>query len=331
MTKHIFLPLTDLTSVTLQGKHHTWLTNWETEVWEGIENGDTAISECLLGALNEILQKRKIESDWPGILEGYLTDSDGSPLAYSEPYGGRLFKYNQWKQTTVFAIHAHWWIRNLADPSSIDHTFYAQMIIDRIQSSGWVYDPGVSCTGTSTRMKSEMTMSLCMAAEILSAASNLGEYKDRFQSALVSLSPTNFVSAEYFRLAALEQLESTHLMTTNIDELITASRVGKGYCDFSLSAKVDDYMGTAKRTARDQALESPISTLHTLYLAKSLSSELEENVIAVAKDYGRSLHDNPLDIPAFRMRDLEALFGPGVTPLELMAASSLVNISGEAQ
>ena len=90
-------------------------------------------------------------------------------------------------------------------------------------------------------------------------------------------------------------------------------------------------MGTAKRTARDQALESPISTLHTLYLAKSLSSELEENVIAVAKDYGRSLHDNPLDIPAFRMRDLEALFGPGVTPLELMAASSLVNISGEAQ
>jgi len=329
MSSHVFLPETVLDSIQLHSDHDRWLATWETALWEDTENGSTATSLCLLGVLNELLRKRQVESDWIGILDEYLTDANRTPLAYSEEYGTKLFKFNQWRQSPVHAIHGHWWIRKTIQPSEIDHEFYAQLIIDRIQPSGWIYDPAVSCTGTTTRMKSELTMSVCMAIEVMNSANKISEYAETLQSSLSALPPTGYLSAEYFRIASLEQLNSLHLATTQQDELFASCRAGHSYCDFSLAGKVDDYMGTAKRTSRDQALESPLSTLHALHCVKSLNSSSTEDVIATARDYARVLDENPLDIPAFRMRDLEPLFGPGVTPLELMAASSIVNMFRE--
>ena len=40
--------------------------------------------------------------------------------------------------------------------------------------------------------------------------------------------------------------------------------------------------------------------------------------------YARSLADNPLDIPAFQMRDVPIPFGADLTPIEAICASRLI-------
>ena len=60
--------------------------------------------------LAEILLYGKDKTDWLGILNAYLLDNTGNPLAYSEEYGKKLYKFSQWKQIPVHAVHTHWWI-----------------------------------------------------------------------------------------------------------------------------------------------------------------------------------------------------------------------------
>ena len=84
-------------------------------------------------------------------------------------------------------------------------------------------------------------------------------------------------------------------------------------------------MGVAKRTARDHVPISALATLQGLYLARATG--VEEGMCDAwatnARDYFRQ---EPLGTPAFRMRDLEAEFGPGATAYEVLAAAQLAGM-----
>ena len=171
-------------------------------------------------------------------------------------------------------------------------------------------------------------MALAMGIEILNSYSLLdSDHKILFESAVSSVNTTTFLSAEYFRLKVLDILGSIQLAPVDLMGILVACEAGKGFCDFSVKDKVDDYMGTAKRTARDFAVHSPLSSLHALYIASLVNEEAKERVLAKLIDFGRYLEKEPFGIPAFKIRDLNTPFGSDVTPLELLAATAIIAFS----
>jgi hypothetical protein len=85
-------------------------------------------------------------------------------------------------------------------------------------------------------------------------------------------------------------------------------------------------MGTEKRSGRDAAVHSPLSAVHTQYLAGFCQGSTQEAVRARLREFARHLYKNPMDIPAFKIRDLVDIpFGTDVSPLEVIAASSIIN------
>jgi len=246
---------------------------------------------------------------------------DGKPIAYSEQYGRRLYQFTHWTQTEVHAIHARQWIeRASGQTTSMD---YPALIEELIQPSGWIYNPAVSPTGLRTRMKSEYLMSLTMGVEILSPSPILDRNRTHFEAVLSDTPITGYLSAEYFRQYALEVLGATRLAPTTIDAVINSCEVGEGYCDFDVKAKVDDYMGTAKRVGRDIPIHSAISSLHVLSLSSLCNAAEQARVNAQIANFGKHLAASPMDIQPFRMREIDIPFGTGLSPLEIIAASGI--------
>jgi hypothetical protein len=176
-------------------------------------------------------------------------------------------------------------------------------------------------------MKSELLMSMAMGIEILTAAKSIDQYKERFESAISSLPLTGFLGAEYFRILALEQLKSLNLLPLGLQGMVQSCQAGKGFCDFSINDKIDDYMGTAKRTDRDKAIHSPLFTLYADYISNYLDGDSSKWVKRIAVSFGEHLRKNPFDIPSFTMRDIEVPFGTGITPIELLCAAQLMDRS----
>jgi len=99
-----------------------------------------------------------------------------------------------------------------------------------------------------------------------------------------------------------------------------------GWCDFSMSSKVDAYMGTAKRTQRDRPIHSPLIACHVRALLDKVQDAKKRSAIHQRLDnYSSHLKENPLDIPAFQMRDVPIRFGADITPIEVVCASHLIS------
>jgi len=98
-----------------------------------------------------------------------------------------------------------------------------------------------------------------------------------------------------------------------------------GFCDFNVADKVDDYMGTKKRVQRDKMVVSPLSTLYACALSRYASVECASDTASSAERYVNVLATNPHAIPAFKIRDLDIDFGPGLTVCEIIAAAILSN------
>ena len=327
MVNHIFVPEVDFSTLCLLPEHKEWLTEWLQAAEEDIEYEAVSSALCLKGLLAEILLYGSGKTDWPGILNAYLLDSTGNPLAYSEEYGKKLHKFSQWKQTPVHAVHTHWWIEKFYGTKDVEQHVYSALIKSFVQSSGWIYNPEVSPTGIRTRMKSELMMSLAMGLEILdSLDSHSSERKHAFEAVLSSVPMSGYLSAEYFRLRALQILDCVELAPSHLSEVFEPCEADEGYCDFSVESKVDDYMGTQKRVERDRAVHSAISSLHAQHVSRFCDGEIQTSVESRLRHFGRHLLANPLDIPAFRMRDIDIPFGTDLSPFEVMGASYITSI-----
>jgi hypothetical protein len=180
-------------------------------------------------------------------------------------------------------------------------------------------------------MKSELTLSAAMAVEILR---NAGALDEKGALALATnltdpkkCPPLGYMGMEYFRLHALQQLRHDALFPKGIYDAITACEVGLsvGWCDFSIVSKVDPYMGTAKRTSRDKPIHAPLTALHVRALMEPLpegdqKAKVRDRLIG----YANHLQKQPMNVPAFQMRDVPIPFGADKTPLELVSVSNLI-------
>lgn len=324
MTEHILLPHVKLKKMQLVQVHQEWLLTWLSAAESEIEDGNVSASLCLQGLLSELAIYGTPKTDWLGVVSTYLTDANGTPLAYSEQYGKRLYRFNFWFQSPVHAVHCLWFIEQVCQPTSFESQRYADYVIEKIQPSGWIYNPEVSITRQRNRMKSEYMMSMAMGCEILASVGRLPEYMERFQATLSSTPLTNFLSAEYFRLKSLTLLESIELAPVGVDSVLSACKTAQGFSEFAVESKVDDYMGTAKRTARDKPVSSPLVGLYANAIVAFCEHAVKTTMRNWLKAYSRHLEKEPFDIQAFKIRDEDISFGTNLSPLEIIAASFLI-------
>ena len=300
-------------------EHKAWMEQWLDKVLSNSENGIVSSSECMAGAVSEEILFGRLSTDWAGIMSEYL-EMNGVPLAYSEKFGERLHKFqNQWKQSPVHSIYSRWWIER-STRGGHDSAF-SDMIMRLVQPTGWVYNPDVSYTGIRTRMKTELFMSLAMASQILT------DTRTKFDSvpmisAAVSVTPTGFVGAEYFRLRSLQTLEASEQMP-DTRQLLECCSLENGFCDFDVNAKIDDYLGVRKRIERDVAVFSPLVTMYALYIAEMTLQD--QTIVNAMKNRTRDfIRATPMYIPSLKMRDIDHPFGDGVTIYEIIAATILM-------
>lgn len=319
---YIFLPEFQEQNLVICDEYKDWINCWLYELNENIEKEIISSSECVQGLICERLTG--VESiDWLNVEKSLLRDENGRPLAYSEKYGRQLYKFDsQWKQTPVHAIYNSFWINRFYGK---DISEYRGWILSLIQKDGWIYNPEVSNTQIRTRMKSELMMSLAMGTSIL-VTEDIGEdLKNKFEATLSEVLLTGYVSAEFFRKIALENIQRTYQRPEGIRDMLHKCEVGHAYNDFCMDEKTDDYMGTRKRTQHDTAIHTPLITCMAVELSASYDQESIEMIDHKMKLYADDLKKEPLNIPSFRMRDMESPFGTGITPLEVIAATLIIN------
>lgn len=323
MNMHILLPLFNNEKIITKPEYIAWIEEWLYTIEKNIENGDIAISECFQGLASELAMYGEIKTDWAGVINEYLTDESKNPIAYSEQYGNRLFNFTaQWKQTTINAIYNHRWI--IKTMNCTEDVGYVDLIRSFIQSNGWIYNHNVSDTQIRTRMKSELLMSIAMGTEILSEEGISDDEIKRFSATICGCPMTGYIGTEYFRLKALKNIGRTSLRPVDYSEMIKSCETEIGYCDFDVNQKIDDYMGTKKRTQRDKSIHSPLISLFVYELLEYCNKDMKDYIMTRLSDYADYLEGNPLDIPSFRMRDIEAPFGTGITPLEIISSSIII-------
>lgn len=320
---HILFPEFDPSAQHVVSAYRRYLEEWLGEMYEEIQNGDIALSQCVFAFLAEQLLYHENKLPWDTLLADYLTDENGNPLAYSEQYGSRLFGYTgQWKQTPIHAIYNHHWILS---HYGADAEPYARLVLDHIQSSGWIYNPSVSPTNLRNRMRSELMVNMAMGCQVLHAAGLLDSVREQLKATVSSEPPTAYLAAEYFRFAALKTMDAENLFVTDCARLVSNCRLDVGFCDFNIADKIDDYMGTKKRVHRDHMVPSPMSTIYAVSLLPRLAEEEREEAVQAIDAYKALLTEQPFAIPAFKIRDIDIDFGPGVTVGEVIAATILLN------
>lgn len=324
MIQFPFLPYYGNLKLDVCPEYELWLERWINELRQRIQTDCVASSECIQGILTEQILYGRLRTDWLNIKNELLRDEEGKSISYSGEFGRRLWHFeNQWKQNNVNSIFNDMWIDHLYGITRNDQ-FYAEQIGSMIQDDGWIYNNKLSETQVRTRMKSELTMSMYMGIEILRSADKLeDQLKDRFKATLSSLDNTYFVSAEYFRIRALELLDASNLIPNSYSAMISDCWLDEGFSDFDLRKKVDDYMGTKKRVRHDQEIASPLITSMVEYTANYIEEKYKKEICDHISQYKTYLMKNPLEIKAFRMRDIGIPFGTDITPLEIIAAITL--------
>ncbi len=331
MTAHIFLPGIRLCPISLLPQHEKYLRDWRTAALTSANDDDVCASMCLQTAFIELSTDGRLTTDWLGIFDACLTGASGWPVAYSAKYAKRLHGFeNQSVQSTIVAAHTRWWLATLRDDASVDHTWYAQWLLKQKYKDGLIYDHDVSDTVLHHRMRTELTMSLAYALEILCRAKMMNKVRDNILASLVDshlFPPSRCMSTEYFRLQALKMLNATCHFPNHIEKAIEACKMdlAVGFCDFAMVDKRDSYMGTAKRTDRDKPIHSPLTACHVMALLPFVqSNEAKKRFEAWLAAYSDHLRENPLDIPAFQMRDVPVPFGADKTPIEVLCAAHLI-------
>ncbi len=331
MTDHLFIPGALVPPRACQPVYVEYLTRWREAIISSADEGDIAASQCLQATLIDLALSGKALHDWLGVMDEHLL-AGGVPLAYSEKFGARLYRFqSQYRQSTIHAIHTRWWIESLMTPDKVDHGRFADLVLAKKNTDGLIYDRDVSGTILRHRMKSELTISAAMAADILSYAELITEKLGLELATHLAdprkCPPLGYMGMEYFRLYALRLFGHQELFPAGIDARIAACTTGLpvGWCDFSMTSKVDAYMGTAKRTQRDKPVHSPMTALQVLALAEMIVPTGNQ---APVKDrfaeYARHLKETPNDIPAFQMRDVPIPFGADRTPIEIICASNVI-------
>jgi len=331
MIQHVFLPEVPLQAGFIHPVHEEYLKGWRERAIQCADNGDVASSMAYQASLIDLVLFGRARHDWLGVMDEFLTQ-DGVPQAYSEIFGRRLWKFGgQYQQSTIHAIHTRWWLESLSKHEALDHGRFADLLQAKRQIDGLIYDRDVSETTLRHRMKSELTMSMAMSVEIFLAAGRLtGDASTELATNIADPKKCpllGYMSTEYFRLKALELLGHDELFPVGIEEPIHSCTqdLPVGWCDFSMKSKVDAYMGTAKRTARDKPIHSPLIACHVAYLLKKVKDAERRAALAQRlADYACHLKKNPLDIPGFQMRDVPIPFGADKTPLEVICASFLI-------
>lgn len=332
MAIHPILPGVDLCTGRSHPAYEHYLRRWREKAIDDADDGRAAASVCHQATLIDLLLDGRPTYDWVSVMEDLLTDEGGRPLAYSTSFGDLLYKFkNQYVQSTIHSIHTRWWIEKLAVPEKVDHAKFAGWILAKKGPNGLIIDADVSPTVLRHRMKAEISMSAAMGAEILCEA---GRLTDELRSELATslcdprkVPPLGYMISEQLRLAALRTLGHQEQFPTGIGEHIKACEVGldHGWGDFPMASKVDAYMGTAKRTSRDKPIHSPLVACHVAALLVKVDDPTHRNaLIDRLAIYSRYLAENPLDIPAFQMRDIPIPFGADLTPIEAACASHLI-------
>jgi hypothetical protein len=331
MTTHPILPGVVLQSGFSHPAFERYLRDWREDAIRRADEGDTAASVCHQATIIDLILDGHLRHDWPSVMQDLLTNA-GRPIAYSERFGERLHKFGgQFLQSTVHSIHTRWWIERVVDPAGVDHERFAEMVLAKKRTDGLIYDADVSETILRHRMKAELCMSAVMAAEILSAAEMLTDVlRIELATSLADprkVPPLGYMTSEQFRLAALRLLGHEQLFPVGIDEHIEACAedLAVGWGDFAMKSKVDAYMGTAKRTARDKPIHSPLIACHVAVLSSKVDDDAKKAaVLQRLMNYAQNLAQDPLDIPAFQMRDVPIPFGADITPIEATCASRLI-------
>jgi len=331
MNAHPVLPGVTLGTGSALPLYKPYLEAWREQAISQADDGEVAASVCHQATLIDLVLDGRPTHDWLSIMEDLLTDADGRPVAYSKGYGNRLHAFeNQFLQSTVHSIHTRWWIEMIARPQAVDHDRFAERILAKKGSDSLILDADVSVTRLRHRMKVELSMSAVMGAEILSAADHLSE--DLSSELAASLCdpikiPPLYLACEQFRLAALRILGHEEQFPVGIDLLIKNCEQGldHGWCDFAMATKVDAYMGTAKRIQRDKPIHSPLVGCHVAILSSKVDDQiLQTEITDRLAAYSAILAQSPLDIPAFRMRDMPFRFGADITPIEAICATHLI-------
>lgn len=332
MTVHPLLPGVVLGSGFSHPAYERYLRSWREQAITDADAGQAAASICHQATLIDLVLDGRPTHDWLSVMEDLLTDEDGRPLAYSAGFGDRLYKFGgQFLQSTVHSIHTRWWIEKLSKPEAVDHGKFADRILAKKGPDGLIIDTDVSPTILRHRMKAELSMSAAMGVEILSEAGRLtAVLRSELATSLCDprkVPPLGYMSSEQFRLAALRTLGYEEQFPIGIGEHIRACEVGLdlGWGDFSIASKTDAYMGTAKRTSRDKQIHSPLVACHVASLSVKVSDpDHRAEIMNRLSIYSSSLAANPLNIPAFQMRDVLIPFGADLTPIEAVCASQLI-------
>ena len=94
--------------------------------------------------------------------------------------------------------------------AAVDNDRFADFILAKKQNDGLIYDRDISETILRHRMKSELTMSMAMSAEILQAGNKMtGNVPVELATNITSATKCpalGYMSMEYFRLKALQLL-----------------------------------------------------------------------------------------------------------------------------
>lgn len=327
------LPGVKLTTGFSHTVFERYLRDWREDSVRRAESGDVAASVCLQATVIDIVLDGHAQQDWISVMDDHLT-SDGRPIAYSQAYGNRLHKFaGQHLQPTLHAIHTRWWIEQVAQPNGADHEKFAKLALAKQQPDGLVYDADVSATILQHRMQIELCASMAMAIEIIDAADLLTDsLRAQFAASISDPSlvpPRGFMTTEQFRLAALRHLGHEELFPVGIAHHLRgcAENLDVGWCDFAVAAKTDTYMGSPKRISRDAPVHSPLVACHVRRLISKIDcAHGQETARERLAKYARHLNQNPLDIPAFAMRDNTLPFGADITPLEAVGASWLISL-----
>lgn len=312
LNDHVLLPhLSALSEV--DEPYRGWLRKYSDQTIELAERGIAHSAGVVAGYIAGSLSGAP-KGDWLAVMRDLL-ELDGMPLAYSKEYGQQLCSFdNQWQQTDVHSVYARYWLERSIGEDAPER--YSEIVRQFVQKTGWIFNPLVSETRTEKRMRSELLMQMAMAIEIAMAAGDAKEHYSASLAAIAGMGNTRYVSAEYFRLVSLLQLEHLEQMVAGADEVLTECHVAPGFSDFNVSAKRDDYMGTLKRSERDIAPFSPLCTVYALELAGFIR---DKRVEEWKTDISKYLVSTPLEISPFRMRDLLPAFGDGCTTYEAIA------------
>lgn len=321
MIQHVMLPFLDLSKQThVNGDIAVYLQSEVTRIKQSIGNKISSASMFINLEIASAILNQIDESHLSALKEQLIVG--GECRAYTEEYANLLYRTeNQWLQMDVYTEYSHWFIAKL---HGIDNgKEKSKLMMKYSNDSGLFYNQENSETILQYRMKSEYLCQTLMALEvILPNKALIDQLKETMQNS--KMNP--YISAEYFKIRICEEggFNLDYHTKENIQMLISRCKADVGLCDFDSQNKSDDFMGSKKRTARDQTIFSPISTLQGVYLCNKFG--LDDLASLLIEEVYQFFQTHSINLTAFKMRDIEVPFGPAVSVTEVAALHTLVTL-----